>query len=62
VISVSQLQNRWGAVLGYQGNLYSVFSGDVLPPDGSKVISISKSGVILEKNGIRTLVSMVPVI
>lgn len=62
VISVSQLQSRWSAVLGYQGNLYSVFIGDILPPDGSKVLSINRSGVVLEKDNQRIKVSMVPVI
>ena len=62
VVSVSQLQYRWNAVLGYEGSLYSVHVGDILPADGSKVISISKSGVILEKEGKRKKVSMVPVI
>jgi hypothetical protein len=54
VISVSQLQGRWGAVLGSQGNLYSVSMGDVLQ-DKSVVISIDKSGV-------RQKVSLVPII
>lgn len=62
VISVSQLQSRWNAVLGYQGNLYSVGVGDLLPPDGSKVVSISKSGVVLDKNGQRKRLSLVPII
>jgi hypothetical protein len=62
VISVSQLQYKWGAVLGYQGNLYNVFVGDILPPDGSKVISINKSGVELEKNGVMKKLSLVPII
>ena len=62
VISVSQLQSRWSAVLAYQGNLYSVLTGDILPPDNSRVISISRSGITLEKNGIRKRVSLVPII
>jgi type IV pilus biogenesis protein PilP len=62
VISVSQLQYRWGAVLGYQGNLYSVHVGDILPADGSKVISIDKSGVVLEKSGEKKKISMTPII
>jgi hypothetical protein len=62
VISVSQLQNKWSAVLGYQNNLYSVSIGDILPPDGSKVVAIGKAGVVLEKDGTRKTVSLVPVI
>lgn len=62
VISVSQLQSKWNAVLGYQGNLFSVAIGDKLPPDGSTVISIDKSGVILDKNGQKKKFSMVPII
>lgn len=62
VISVSQLQYKWHAVLSYNGNLYSVTTGDILPADGSKVVSISKSGVELERNGVVTKVSLVPII
>ena len=62
VISVSQLQHKWGAVLGYQGNLYSVSVGDVLPADRSIVLHIDKSGVILEKNGVKKKFSLVPII
>ena len=62
VVSVSELRWKWGAVIGYQGNLYSVSTGDVLPPDGSIVVAIDRSGVILEKNGVRRKVSLVPII
>ncbi|TAK79399.1 MAG: hypothetical protein EPO11_00095 [Gammaproteobacteria bacterium] len=62
VISVTQLQYKWSAVLGYQGNLYNVSVGDVLPTDGSKVIAIDKSGVVLDKNGEKRKVSLVPII
>lgn len=62
VISVSRLQNRWTAVVGYQGNLYNVQVGDILPPDNSMVISIGKTGVLLEKNGVKKKVSLVPII
>ena len=62
VVSVSQLLNQWSAVLGAQGNLYSVKVGDVLPLDQSKIISIDKSGVTLVKDGERLRISMVPVI
>lgn len=62
VISVSQLQGKWGAVLGIQGSLYNVSVGDVLPQDQSTVVSIDKSGVVLEKDGVRKKVSLVPAI
>lgn len=62
VISVSQLQYKWNAVLGYQGALYNVSVGDILPADGSTVMVIDKSGVILEKNGVKKKISLVPVI
>ncbi|MFZ2314579.1 MAG: hypothetical protein WAW86_02830 [Gammaproteobacteria bacterium] len=62
VISVSQLQYKWHAVVSYNGNLYSVTIGDVLPADGATVVSINKSGIELEKNGARTKVSLVPII
>lgn len=50
VISVSMQQNRWMAVLGYQGKLFNVSIGDVLPIDGSKVIAIDRSGVTLKRD------------
>lgn len=62
VVSVSQLQNRWSAVLGSQGRLFNVFVGDVLPPDQSKVLIINRSGVTLEKNGVRRKISLVSII
>lgn len=61
-ISVSQLLNKWSAVIGYQGKLYNVFVGDVLPPDGSTVIAIDKYSVVLEKDGAQRKVSLVPII
>ena len=51
VLSVSQQDNKWSAVLGNQGKLYSVSTGDILNADGSVVQTISREGVILEKNG-----------
>lgn len=62
VISVTELQNRWSAVIGFSGNLFHVSVGDILPPDQSKVVSIDRSGVILEKNGLKRKVSMVSII
>lgn len=62
VISVSQLQYKWNAVLGYKGNLYNVSIGDVLPPDGSKILSIDRTGVLLDKNGAKKKISLVPII
>lgn len=57
VISVSMQFSRWSAVLGYQDKLYSVSIGDSLF-DGSKVISISKNGVTLIKDGKRRKISI----
>lgn len=62
VVSVSQLQYRWAAVIGYKGNLFNVRVGDVLPPDGSTVETINSDGVILTKDGVKTKVSLVPAI
>lgn len=61
VVSVSKINNKWNAVLGAGGSLYSVTMGDVLP-DGSTVLSIDKSGIILDKNGQQKKVSLVPII
>lgn len=62
VISVSMQMDRWTAVLGYQGKLYNVSVGDVLPADGWTVQSISKEGVILKKDDVTRKISLVPVI
>lgn len=62
VISVSLLNNKWNAVLGYQGSLYQVSVGDVLPADQSTVIAIDNSGVTLEKDGAKHKISLVPII
>lgn len=62
VVSVSRVQQKWGAVLGFQGSLYNVAVGDVLPPDNSKVVSIDRSGVVLNKEGITRRISLVPII
>lgn len=62
VISVSRIRGQWTAVLGFSGALYSVKNGDVLPGDGSVVIGIQRDGVLLEKNGTRRMISMVPII
>ena len=53
VISVSRIQYKWNAVMGYQGNLYNVSVGDILPADGAKVVSIDRSGVIILRDGQR---------
>jgi type IV pilus biogenesis protein PilP len=63
VISVSHLQGRWNAVMGYQGRLMNVFVGDTLPVDGSQVTNIDKSGVTLKlKDGNTKKISMVSII
>ncbi len=51
VISVSMQLGTWRAVIGYQGKLFSVTVGDVLPVDGAKIVSISRRGVELRKDG-----------
>jgi len=58
VISVSMQLGRWNAVVGYQGKMFNVSIGDVLPLDGSVVVSISKNGVMLVKNGKRRRVGI----
>jgi cytoskeletal protein RodZ len=58
VISVSMQFNKWSAVMGAQGKLYNVSVGDALPPDGSVVVSINKSGVILKKDEVKRKVSL----
>ena len=62
VLSVSKIQERWNAVVGVQGALYSIHVGDIVPVDGSKVISISSGGIMLEKNGKERKISLVPII
>lgn len=62
VVSVSQVRDVWSAVLGNQGVLYNVKVGDVLPVDGSTVISINRNGVVLQKDGQQRKVSLVSII
>lgn len=59
VISVAMRLGRWTAILGSQGKLYNVNCGDILPPDGSTVVSISKNGVVLQKDRTRKRISVV---
>ena len=61
VLSVSELMHKWRAVIGSKGKLYSVFIGDILPPDQSTVVAIDKYGVLLENHGIQHRISLVPV-
>ncbi|HTM63888.1 MAG TPA: hypothetical protein VL360_05245 [Gammaproteobacteria bacterium] len=62
VISVSRLRGQWTAVIGSGGALYNVKPGDILAADGSVVVAINRNGVMLEKDGKRTKISMVPII
>jgi type IV pilus biogenesis protein PilP len=62
VVSISQVQFRWGAVLSYKGILYSVHVGDVLPPDNSMVVAITKDNVTLQKDGTRKKLSLISII
>jgi len=62
VLSVSFLMNKWSAVIGEEGKLYNVSIGDILPTDGSRVVSISRSGVILSKMGVIRKISLVSAI
>lgn len=59
VISVAMQFGKWNAVLGYEGKLYSVGIGDILPTDGSVVASINKNGVTLVKDGKRKRIGIV---
>lgn len=59
VISVSMRLGHWTAVIGLQGKMYSVSVGDVLPPDGSQVVAISKNGVVLQKSGTKRRIGVV---
>lgn len=59
VVSVSQLQYRWSAVMSFKGSLFTVRVGDVLPPDGSTVVSIATDGVVLSKDGEKKKVSLI---
>jgi hypothetical protein len=62
VVSVAQIQYRWSAVLGAKGVLYNVHIGDVLPLDNSKVVNIDRSGVVIQRRGVRKRLSLVPII
>lgn len=62
VVSVAMELGRWSAILSNEGRLYNVTVGDVLPPDGSRVISINRNAVTLGLKGKRRTISMVPTI
>ncbi len=57
VISVSMQFNKWTAVLGLQGKFLIVNIGDQLP-DGSAVLGINKSGVVIERNAVKRKLSI----
>lgn len=59
VISVAMRYGKWNAVIGYQGRLFSVGVGDLLPPDNSIVRTINRNGVTLRKNGKTRKISVV---
>lgn len=48
---VSNEAATWSAVIGFRDKTFVVNVGDVLPPDGSRVISINKQGVTIENDG-----------
>lgn len=62
VVSVSEVQNRWTAVVSNSNLLYSVTVGDTLPTDGSRVVAIDRSGVTMVLHGVSTKYSLVPII
>lgn len=63
VVSVSYTRGKWVAVLATTaGKLYSVSVGDMLLDDGSKVLSIGRSGVTLDNKGTERKLPMVSVI
>lgn len=49
IVSVSMQGSHWTALLDFQGKLFSACVGDVLPIDNSKVVSISRNGVVLRR-------------
>lgn len=59
LLSVSKQFNKWNAVLGFQGKLLNVSVGDVIPIDNSKVTTITKDYIILEKEGKKTKLSLI---
>jgi len=63
LVSITEVQSRWAAVLSYKGSLFNVHVGDVLPPDGSTVVAIAKESVTLQqKGGERKRLSLVTII
>lgn len=58
LISVAMQLQKWSAVIGYNGKLYNVSIGDILP-DGSVVDSISRDMVVLKKDGKRLPLTIV---
>jgi hypothetical protein len=62
VVSITNLQGRWKAVLSTGSRLISVSIGDELADDHSTVIGIDRSGITLEKQGVKRKVMMASVI
>ena len=59
VLSVAQQGYKWSAIVGgLGGKLYKVGVGDSLNDDGSKVISINRVGIVLEKDGKKRKISL----
>lgn len=59
VVSITMQLGKWSAVLTFNGKLYNVSVGDVLPVDNSVVASINKNAVTLIKNGKTRRISMI---
>lgn len=62
LVSITEVQHRWSAVISSGGTLYSVGVGDILPSDESMVVGITKDSVTLQKEGVRKKLSLVPII
>ena len=58
VLSVSQQNNKWSAVLGSNGKLFSVNAGDTVSLDGTLVSSISRDGVVIEQKGVKKKITI----
>lgn len=62
IVSITNLRGRWTAVINTGDKLISVSMGDTIVDDGSKVISIDKSGVTLDKQGVKSKIAMASII
>jgi hypothetical protein len=62
VVSVTNLRGRWTAIINTGSKLVSVTAGDVMSDNNVTILSIDRSGVLIEKDGNKKKIVMPSVI